>query len=88
MAKKSKILQKILNGSKNVRYAEFSALIEAFGFILARTRGSHQIYKHSVIDERLIIQPGKDGMAKPYQMKQFLEVIEQNNLRLEEDDES
>ena len=46
MAKKSKILRKILAGSKNVRFREFLSLLEAFGFELERINGSHHLVSH------------------------------------------
>jgi len=58
-------------------------LLEAFGFVHVRTRGSHHAYHHPVANETLIIQPrGKD--AKPYQVGQFLAKVEAFDLTLEE----
>jgi hypothetical protein len=36
---KKKILKKALDGSKNIRFEDMVVLVQAFGFILARTRG-------------------------------------------------
>jgi predicted RNA binding protein YcfA (HicA-like mRNA interferase family) len=43
MVKKPKILLKALSGSKNIRFNEMMALVEAFGFHLSRVNGSHHI---------------------------------------------
>jgi len=43
---KNKILQLILNNSKNVRFSDAVSLAKAFGFILDRINGSHHIFKH------------------------------------------
>ena len=85
--KARKILAKILSGSKNVRFGDFITLLEAFGFELKRTRGSHRIFKHPEVPEILSIQPSGNQQAKPYQMRQFLKMVEEYDLRLEDNDE-
>ena len=52
-------------------------------FKLDRTQGSHHIYVHSDLPEMLNIQNVK-GKAKPYQIKQFLDILERNNLEFED----
>ena len=84
MATKRKILQKILAGSKNIRFSDMIELVEGFGFRLSRTDGSHHIFVHPDITELVNLQEVK-GQAKPYQMRQFLKLIERHSLRLEED---
>jgi predicted RNA binding protein YcfA (HicA-like mRNA interferase family) len=84
MVKPSKILDKILSGSKNIRFEELVTLLNGLGFILKRVSGSHHIFKHPDVPEVLSIQPDKNGQAKPYQMKQLLEMIETYDLTLEE----
>ncbi|MCL4262329.1 MAG: type II toxin-antitoxin system HicA family toxin [Anaerolineae bacterium] len=80
---KQKLLEKILSGSKNVRFNDFVRLVEAFGFELARVNGSHHIFEHPNVPEVLSLQNHK-GQAKPYQIRQFLQLVEQYNLELEE----
>ncbi len=84
--KKRKILEKALLGSKNIKFREMVTLIEAFGFSLARVNGSHHIFTHPDISELVNIQNNK-GNAKPYQVRQFLSIIEEYNLILEEEEE-
>ena len=84
MVKKSKILRKILSGSKNVRFTEFTTLIEAFGFALERISGSHHVYTHPDLPQAISVQPDENGQAKPYQMKQFTKLIEKYALRLDD----
>ena len=79
-----KLLKKILAGSKNVRFDDLVTLIEAFGFRLARTSGSHHIFAHADVPELVNIQNVK-GKAKLYQIRQFLEILEQYNLTLGEE---
>jgi predicted RNA binding protein YcfA (HicA-like mRNA interferase family) len=78
---KKKLFNKLLSGSKNIRFSEATACAESFGFCLDRTNGSHHIYVHQDIPELLNIQNVK-GKAKPYQVKQLLQLIEQYNLQL------
>jgi predicted RNA binding protein YcfA (HicA-like mRNA interferase family) len=82
--KKQKLLEKILSGTRNVRFSEAVALAEAFGFQLDRINGSHHIFIHEEIPELLNLQNVK-GTAKPYQIKQMLQLIEAHNLRLGEE---
>jgi predicted RNA binding protein YcfA (HicA-like mRNA interferase family) len=81
---KRKLLKKILAGSKNIRFDDFVALVEAFGFRQARTNGSHHIFEHPNLPELVNLQ-NKKGKAKPYQVRQFLELLEQYNLELGEE---
>jgi len=83
MSKKKRLLEKILTGTKNVSFNDMVTLIEAFRFRLSRVSGSHHIFVHSDIPEPINIQNYK-GKAKPYQVKQFLVLIEKYNLQLGE----
>lgn len=80
-----KVLAKILAGTKNVRFNEFDNLIKGFGFELARINGSHHIYNRHDIPELINIQNRK-GQVSPYQIKQFLAIIEKYNLSLEDEE--
>jgi predicted RNA binding protein YcfA (HicA-like mRNA interferase family) len=81
--KKKKLLEKILSGSKNIQFDEMVSLVEAFGFRLDRVSGSHHIFKHPDIPEIINIQNRK-GKAQPYQVRQFLALVEENSLTLKE----
>lgn len=81
--KKRKLLEKILAGSKNIRFVEAAALAEAFGFRLDRINGSHHIFLHPDIPELINLQDVK-GKVKSYQLKQLLNIIEQHNLQMED----
>jgi hypothetical protein len=58
-------------------------LAEAFGFREARVTGSHHIFVHSSVRELLNLQD-VNGKAKPYQIRQFLQLVERYNLKLED----
>ena len=67
-----------------MRFGDMVSLVEAFGFRLARTSGSHHIFEHSDLPEIVNLQNAK-GKAKLYQVRQFLELIENYNLQLGEE---
>jgi predicted RNA binding protein YcfA (HicA-like mRNA interferase family) len=78
---KRKLLEKVLAGPKNVHFNDMISLVEAFGFRLSRVSGSHHIFEHPQIPELVNLQE-KNGMAKPYQVRQFLQLVEQYDLEL------
>jgi hypothetical protein len=67
---------------RNVGFDEFCRLVEVFGFELRRVSGSHHIYRHVSVPRPLSLQP-RGGEAKPYQIRQFLEAVEQHGLTME-----
>jgi predicted RNA binding protein YcfA (HicA-like mRNA interferase family) len=79
-----KTWEKITAGSRNIAFADFRRLLEAFGFVHRRTSGSHHIFTHPAVPRPLSVQPRK-GEAKPYQVAQFLEIVEEFGLRMEPD---
>lgn len=80
---KRKLLSKLLSGSKNIRFGDMITLVQGFGFKIARIRGSHHICIHPDVDEPLNLQE-VHGQVKPYQIRQFLKLVERYNLRLED----
>jgi predicted RNA binding protein YcfA (HicA-like mRNA interferase family) len=78
---KRRLLEKALSGSKNISFNEMVALVEAFGFRLSRVRGSHFIFVHPLLPELVNLQE-KNGKAKPYQVREFLQLVEQYDLEL------
>ena len=78
---KQKLLREILTGSKNVQFSDMTSLVEAFGFRLSRVNGSHFIFAHPAISELVNLQEYK-GKAKPYQVRQFLQLVEEYDLEL------
>ncbi|MEP7272848.1 MAG: type II toxin-antitoxin system HicA family toxin [Acidobacteriota bacterium] len=77
MASCKALLEKAKNKPKNLRFDELCALANCFGYQYRRTKGSHEIYT----------KPGKNpmnfqnekGNAKPYQVRQLLDAIEESN---------
>ncbi|MFC1498218.1 type II toxin-antitoxin system HicA family toxin [Verrucomicrobiota bacterium] len=80
---KKKFLRKLLSGSKNVRFNDMIIMVKAFGFTFSRQQGSHQIYVHPDIPELINLQ-NVNGQVKPYQIRQFLKLIERYDLTMED----
>ena len=79
-----RLLRRLSQGAvRNVAFADLIDLVEAFGFQLARVSGSHHIFTHPDIAELLNLQEVR-GEAKPYQIRQFLRLVERYNLKLRE----
>jgi len=55
-----------------------------FGFHLSRVKGSHHIFVHPQVRELVNLQ-NVDGRAKPYQIRQFLRLVERYNLTMEDE---
>jgi hypothetical protein len=79
-----RLLRRLLAGSRNVAFADMINLAEGFGFRVIRTRGSHHILSHPAVPELLNLQ-SSGSQAKAYQVRQFLDLVEQYQLRLEDD---
>jgi predicted RNA binding protein YcfA (HicA-like mRNA interferase family) len=77
-----KTLKQARAGSRNLRFVDACRLAEAFGFRSTRIKGSHHIYSHPTIPELVNLQ-SVNGTAKPYQIRQLLDLVERYNLKLE-----
>lgn len=79
---RKKLLKRFNNSNfNNVSFSDFVSLVEDHGFTLSRMKGSHHIYSHKKINELVNIQKVQ-GEVKPYQIKQFLKLIEKYGLKL------
>jgi hypothetical protein len=80
-----RLLRRLVGGSlRNVSFADMRRLVESFGFELRRVSGSHHIFAHPDITEILNLQDVR-GEAKPYQIRQFLRLIERYALTMEDE---
>ena len=78
-----RLLQRLRRGGlTNVRFRDITRLVEALGFELQRTSGSHHIFAHPEVPGLLNLQEVA-GEAKPYQIRQFLRLVERYSLDLE-----
>jgi predicted RNA binding protein YcfA (HicA-like mRNA interferase family) len=80
-----RLLRRLSSGAvHNVAFADFADLVEAFGYRLVRVRGSHHIFEHPAVPELLNVQDRR-GEAKPYQIREFLQYVEQYNFHMEDE---
>jgi hypothetical protein len=76
---KRKIYEKLKQSPVNIRFAEIEKYTFEFGFIYKGGQGSHRIFIRQGIKEMLNFQNVK-GMVKPYQIRQFIKIIEKYAL--------
>lgn len=77
-----RLLGRLLAGDvQNVRFNDFVNLLYRFDFEQVRQEGSHRIFKHPLINQRLNLQ-NVNGKAVAYQIRQFLRLVERENLTL------
>lgn len=79
MDKCQKLLQKAQRSPKNLRFDELCNLAVCYGWVLKRQSGSHWIYENERLapeDGRVMNFQSDNGKAKPYQVKQLLNAIE------------
>lgn len=77
----TKVYHDIMNGKSdnNIRFTDFCNLILQLGFTYKGQNGSHMVFYHREINERMIIQ--KDGSkAKGYQVRQLRTIILKHDL--------
>lgn len=84
MTQLQKLFHRVLaNSNLAISFRDFERLLQATGFKHVRTSGSHRIYAHPAVPRPFPVQPdGKD--AKRYQLREFLELVEQYGLYIEE----
>ncbi|MBI5349903.1 MAG: type II toxin-antitoxin system HicA family toxin [Chloroflexi bacterium] len=75
MAKRDKILDKLLRGASdtNIDFDDLCQMLRRLGFE-ERVRGSHHIFTKTGVEEILNLQ-SKGSKSKPYQVKQVRNVI-------------
>jgi predicted RNA binding protein YcfA (HicA-like mRNA interferase family) len=85
MGKLGKLFRQILTGGsdRNISFGDLRYLLLRFGF-RERVKGSHHIYTKETIEEIINLQE-RNGMAKPYQVKQVRQILVK--YRLEPSDE-
>ena len=83
-SRREQIRERLAAGDlRNVNFAEFRRLVESFGFRLRRISGSHYIYTHPQVPRPLSLQP-RNREAKPYQISQFLDIVREFGLTIEQ----
>lgn len=79
MGRKEELYRRLKENPKDVRFEELCRTAEVFSFKFRGGRGSHRIYVKEGIREMLNFQNVK-GEAKPYQVRQFIKIIEEYDL--------
>lgn len=83
MTRTDKLYAKLLaNPRATISFRDFEKLLRAFGFEHARTSGSHRQYVHPKLNRPLPVQPSAKD-AKSYQLREFLELVEEHGLYME-----
>lgn len=70
---------------KNVRFTDLLQVASAFGFEFKGMKGSHVAYSKCDLKEILTFQDAA-GKAKPYQVKQLIDLVDKYNLAEAEPD--
>lgn len=77
MSRAKKILDRVWSGRSDagIRFRDLCLLLESYGFE-RRTRGSHHVFRHPRIEDRINLQ--REGThAKPYQVRQVRRIFNQ-----------
>lgn len=77
--KRIKIYRKLKENPKDIRFEELCRAAESFGFKFKGGKGSHRIFVKNGVREMLNFQNVK-GKVKPYQVRQFIRIIEKYKL--------
>ena len=81
-----RLLARLARGAvNNVAFTDMTDLVEGFGFMLVRVNGSHHIFGRTGIPKTINLQSVR-GQAKPYQIRQFLKLVERYRLTLEDEE--
>ena len=83
MTRIDKLFERLLaNPRATISFRDFEKLLKAFGFEHVRTSGSHRQYVHPKLSRPFPVQPtSKD--AKAYQVREFLELVQEHRLYIE-----
>lgn len=80
MTRPDKLYERLLaNPRVTIPFRDFERLLRAFGFEHARIKGSHRQYTHPKLLRPFPVQPG-DKDATSYQVREFLELVEEHGL--------
>lgn len=83
MTRINKLYASLLDNPRSpIAFRDFEKLLRAFGFEHVRTTGSHRQYAHPKLRRPLPVQPSAKD-AKPYQVREFLELVEEHGLYIE-----
>ena len=75
MSNRDKLLEAARRNPNGLRLGDFETMLKKCGWILDHQTGSHRIW-YSPQRHRILIRETRDGKAKGYQVRQFLEQYE------------
>lgn len=84
MTAADKLWRVVLSQPRSMDFRDFERVMLRFGFVLKRTSGSHPTYVHPKVTRPMSVQP-RNGEAKAYQIRQFLDIVEEFGLTLGDD---
>ena len=81
MPSSRKIYEQVLTGRSdaNIRFDDLCKLLLALNFD-QRTKGGHRIFTRDGMEEIINLQPLRDGMTKPYQVRQVRQLLTKYQL--------
>jgi predicted RNA binding protein YcfA (HicA-like mRNA interferase family) len=85
LSRLKKLLKKARENRKNLKFNELCRLFEYFGFQVRGQEGSHIQYKRYDPPSKTVPIQNIKGKANPYQVKQLLDFVDDNDLSGEED---
>ena len=83
MGRKEKLIQRLKSKPKDFTFDEVEMLLNHFDYIRSnkgKTSGSHVIFSHRNHGDILLHKPHPQKELKSYQIKQLLEILEQEGL--------
>jgi hypothetical protein len=83
VGKHENTLERVISGTcnANIAFDDLCGLLTRLGF-RRRVKGDHHIFSTDGVPDIINLQPGSDGKAKPYQVKQVRLMIERHKLSL------
>ena len=80
LLRREKLVKKAQQDPGSLTFMELCWLAERFDFQRRQGKGSHARYVHREIRVTTNFQPGKNGEAKAYQVRQFLTILKSHGL--------
>ncbi|MDX2226326.1 MAG: type II toxin-antitoxin system HicA family toxin [Verrucomicrobiae bacterium] len=76
MSRYEKLLDKLFDAARDQtwEFSDLCVLLRRLGFQERNSGGSHVVFKHPMVIERITLQPNH-GKAKPYQIRQIREIL-------------
>jgi predicted RNA binding protein YcfA (HicA-like mRNA interferase family) len=84
VSRAAKALLQIRNpaAEQSLRFQDLVYVLLRLGFVERRVRGSHHVLTRAGVPEIVNLQPRRDGIGKPYQVRQIRRLILSYGLHL------